>query len=295
MHSRTLLLILAAAALAACNTSSDTALPAGQTIARVDGEDVTIHELNAELKGVPLPTGPARQAVEQQALQRIIDRRILAGLARDRKLDKSPDYVLLKNRAEEAVLVSLLQQSMADRAKRPSIQDARRFVADNPSLFAERKLLTLDQIVFAMPQDSGKLQQLAPMKSMTEVEKWLIENGLQYRRQPGRIDTLQIDPAAARRIASLPPGEVFIVPANAMVSANVVTKVDPSPVPEAAATQLAMNILQNRAVLATASRELEAEVKKHRKSVVYQAGFAPPRPQAPAGSQPAGAAIPAKL
>lgn len=264
--------------LAACDGAPTNDLPAGQTIARVDGKDVTIHELNAELKGVPLPSGEARKAVEQQALQKIIDRRILAALARDRKLDKSPDFVLLKQRAEDAVLVDLLQQTMANQAKRPTVQDAQLFIQQNPTLFADRKILSLDQFVFPMPADASKLQELAPMKTLGEVEKWLLDNGIQYRRQPARLDTLQIDPAAARRILSLPPGEVFVVPANGVASANVITQTQAVPVPAADATRLAMSILQNRAVMATATRELEAEVKKRRQDVTYQTGFAPPKP-----------------
>jgi EpsD family peptidyl-prolyl cis-trans isomerase len=273
-----LILLIPGLLLTACDRGANDALPAGQTIARVDGQDVTIHELNAELKGVSLPSGAARKTIEQQALQKIVDRRILAGLARDRKLDKSPDFVLLKQRAEEAVLVDLLQQTMVNKAKRPTVQDAQLFIQQNPSLFADRRIAALDQFVFPMPVNPNKLQELAPMKTMAEVEKWLLDNGIQYRRQPGRLDTLQIDPAATRRILSLPPGEVFIVPANGVASANVITKIQAEPVPAAEATRLAMTILQNRAVMATANRELEAEVNKRRQSVTYQTGFAPPKP-----------------
>ena len=89
-----LILVGLLTSLAACDAKGSDNIPAGQTIARVDGQDVTIHELNAELKGVQLPSGDARKAVEQQALQRIIDRRILASLARERKLDQSPAWIL---------------------------------------------------------------------------------------------------------------------------------------------------------------------------------------------------------
>jgi len=281
--------------LVACDAKGSDNIPAGQTIARVDGQDVTIHELNAELKGVQLPTGDARKAVEQQALQRIIDRRILAGLARQRKLDQSPEFVLLKERAEETVLVDLLQQNIAGQTKRPTQVEARNYVNANPSLFAGRTLLTLDQIVFALPKDPRKLQELVPIKSMTEVEKWLIDNGIQYRRQPAQLDTLQVEPAMAKRILALPPGEVFVVPAQGAVSANIVTNARAQPVPADQATTIALNILQGRAVMATATKELEAEVKKRRDGVTYQAGFAPPKPAGKAEAKPAAPNVPAKL
>ncbi|MEY3703428.1 MAG: hypothetical protein RLZZ561_1048 [Pseudomonadota bacterium] len=289
-----LILLGLVTSLAACNAQGSDNIPAGQTIARVDGQDVTIHELNAELKGVQLPSGDARKAVEQQALQRIIDRRILAGLARDRKLDKSPEFVLLKERAEESVLVDLLRQDIAGQTKRPTQVEARNYVNANPSLFAGRTLLTLDQIVFPLPKDPNKLQELGPVKSMTDVEKWLIENGIQYRRQPAQLDTLQIDPGMAKRILALPPGEVFVVPAQGAVSANIVTNARTQPVPAAQATTIALNILQGRAVMANATKAFESEVKKRREAVTYQTGFAPPKPTNKVGTKPS-AAVPAKL
>ncbi len=288
-----LLLAYSFLVLAACGENGADDIPAGQTIARVDGQDVTIHELNAELKGVQLPTGEARKQVEQQALQRIIDRRILAGLARNRKLDQSPDFVLLKQRAEENVLVDLLRQNIAGEAKRPTIGDARGFVAANPTMFAERALLTLDQIAFELPQDPAKLKELAPIKTMTDIEKWLIENGIQYRRQPAQLDTLQVAPDAARRILALPPGEVFVVPAREVATANVITGARAQPVAGEQATAIAMNILQSRSVMATATRELETEVKKRRAAVTYQTGFAPS--PAKAGNKPSAPAVPARL
>lgn len=289
-----MLLASAAIGLAACGNSGSDSIPEGQTVARVDGKDVTIHELNAELRGAQLPSGEARKPFEQAALQRIIDRRILADLAREKKLDDSPDFVLLKQRAEEAVLVELLQQSIATSTKKPTIQEAKSFITANPTLFANRKVLTVDQILFQVPKDPKKLQELAPLKTLTDVEKWLIDNGLQYRRAPTQLDTLQVPPEMASKIMNLPAGEVFVVPANGAVSANLITDSKAQPVSGDEATNIAMRMLSNKAVAAAAAKELEAEVKKRREAVKYQAGFAPPKaPGAPA-AKPA-AAVPAKL
>lgn len=289
-----MLLASAAIGLAACGNSGSDSIPEGQTVARVDGKDVTIHELNAELSGAQLPSGAARKPYEQAALQRIIDRRILADLAREKKLDDSPEFVLLKQRAEEQVLVELLQKNIAAAAKKPTIQEAKSYITANPTLFANRKILTVDQILFPVPKDTKKLQELAPLKTLTEVEKWLIDNGVQYRRQPTQLDTLQVPPEMATKIVSLPAGEVFVVPANGTVSANVITDSKAQPVTGDEATNVAMRMLGNKAIQAAASKELEAEVKKRREATTYQAGFAPPKaPGAPA-AKPA-SSVPAKL
>ena len=60
-----MLLASAAISLAACGNGGSGSVPEGQTIATVDGKDVTIHELNAELKGANLPSGAQRKLIEQ--------------------------------------------------------------------------------------------------------------------------------------------------------------------------------------------------------------------------------------
>lgn len=289
-----MLLASAAIGLAACGNSGSNSIPEGQTVARVDGKDVTIHELNAELAGAQLPTGEARKPYEQAALQRIIDRRILADLAREKKLDESPEFVLMKQRAEEAVLVDLLQKSIATTVKKPSLQDAKSYIAANPTQFAGRKILTVDQIVFPVPKSQEKLKELAPLKTLTDVEKWLIDNDIQYRRQPTQLDTLQTPPELAAKIINLPAGEVFVVPTNGAVSANLITDSKTQPVSGDEATNFAMRILGNKAIVAAASKELEGEVKKRRDGVTYQAGFAPPKAAGAPAAKPA-ASVPAKL
>ena len=92
--------------LAACGGKEDTALEKGQVLATVSGIDVTANELNAELIGVPLPPpGEQRKAIEQQALQGLVDRTILAAIAREKAIDKTDIYIAQKRRADENLLV----------------------------------------------------------------------------------------------------------------------------------------------------------------------------------------------
>ena len=63
---------LAMLALAGCESGGKT--PEGQVVATVDGKDVTIHELNAEIAQLPGREGVPRKLVEQVGLQRLIER-----------------------------------------------------------------------------------------------------------------------------------------------------------------------------------------------------------------------------
>src|SRR3546814_20624863 len=65
-------------ALAACDKE-----PTGQVAAVVNGDEITLQEINAELGNTAIPEGVDKKVVQQAALERIVERRLLAQAARD--------------------------------------------------------------------------------------------------------------------------------------------------------------------------------------------------------------------
>jgi peptidyl-prolyl cis-trans isomerase C len=274
-------------ALSACGGKDDAAaLDKGQVVATVDGKDITVSQLNAELSGVALPAGDQRKQVEIGALQGLVNRTILANIARQRGIDKTPNYVLQQQRADEALLVQMLQRDIASKIAPPTRDEAAKFMTDNPDLFAQRKIFTLDQIQFQMPQDVNKLRGYEPLKTMEEVESRVIEDGLEHRRQNSQLDSVGANPELIRQITKLPPGEIFIIPANGSVVANKILAAKLEPFTGERAEQYAMMMIQQKKVADATEKQLAETIKKAREAVKYQKGYEPPKP-------PAGAAAPA--
>ena len=283
--------------LAGCGDSDEKGgaaeqLEKGQVVATLNGEDITVHELNAELMGVALPTGERRKAVEQAALQQIINRKILANEARERGLDKTPMYILQERRADEALLVQLLQRDIASKMPQPTRDQAEAFIRQNPQLFAERKIYTIDQIQFQQPEDIRKLQAFEPLTTMDQVESKLIEDGIQYRRAPTQLDTVGANPELIAQINRLPAGEIFLIPTGQVVLANLITGSKTEPFTGDAAIAYATRLLQQRQLSTAASQQLDEKLKKARESVKYQAGFAPPKGADATANKAAPAAAP---
>lgn len=277
IHTLNALLLGAALALSACSneTKAEDSLKKGQVVATVDGEDITVYELNAELQGLTLPDGAQRRIAEKAALQRMVDRKLLAKIARDRGLEKTPDYLLQKRLADENILVSLLRRDVARQIPPVSDEDAEKFVAANPLTFAQRKIWVVDQIQFAAPADPAGLKVFEPLKTLDQIEDKLVADGTAYRRAPTSIDTLQLPAEATRRITALPAGEVFITPQGAGLSANQITETRAMPVIGRDATTLAKAMIQRQRFADKAKAELEPMVEKSRANVSYQAGYAP--------------------
>jgi hypothetical protein len=106
----------ACVALSACGEGKAKE-PSGQVVATVDGQEVTLRELRAEMGNLTSSDPNQRRQLEQAALQAIVQRKILAKAAQEQKLDKSPDYALFKQRAIELSLVQALQENLIKKVR----------------------------------------------------------------------------------------------------------------------------------------------------------------------------------
>lgn len=278
------LMLGAAVSLSGCGKADQAAkLGKGQVIASVDGEDITIYELSTELQGTNMPAGDARKRVEQAALQRIIERKILANVARERKLDKTPQYLLQSRRADDLLLANLLQRDVATKIPEPSSEDVEKFIADHPATFGQRKLIILDQIQFPMPSDRRDLLKYQPLKTLDEIQRKLDESNIDYRRAPTSIDTLQLSAQMAKSILALPPEEVFVAPGDGVLTANHITEIRNTPFIGPEAMKAAREMLRKQRANEKVRSDLDPLIAEAKAKISYQPGYAPPRSSTAAG------------
>ena len=248
--------------------------PSGQVAAKVDGDEITTTELNAELQGVQVPKGADTKALQRQALKRVIDRKLLANAARQDNLDQSPEFVVRRQQLEDALLVQLLTQKIARGLKAPTPAAIEQFKASNANMFAARAVLAVDQIRFATPTQDAYLKELGAAHSMAEVIAVLDRLGIKYQRANGQIDTAQMPGPMLDQIRKLPPGEPFVVPTGQFVVVSLVTGSKPAPAMDAEVVrQAAMNGVRNTQLGDALKARLDAEQKEAK--IEYQPGFAP--------------------
>ncbi len=282
--------LIVAALLAGCDRG---ATPKGQVVATVNGDDITIHELNSELALARPPADVPRKTVEQVVLARVIERKMLADVARKRNLDKNPDFILAERRGEDGLLVQSLQTDIARKVPLPTREAAEKYIEAHPDQFGQRKIYSIDQIQFLRPANIATLG-LEKAQTMTDVAAVLATNKIESRRNSATVDALTVNPALVTeigRILARNPQEVFMFadqPQGAPVPVMYVNKVtDTKIVPYTGepAITLAQQILQREAVqkaLVAALNSFRAEAKD---KIKYAAGYGPP--PAPAAAKPA--------
>ncbi|GAA4722742.1 peptidyl-prolyl cis-trans isomerase, EpsD family [Sphingomonas lutea] len=269
--SRAIALAVLCVGLSACGGSKES--PSGQVVARINGQEITLSELNSELLANNLGKKAEDPAVRQQMIERLIARKLLVEAARDEGLDKSSEYILARQRTEENELAGLAQRQMMSKIKPPTRQEAEKFIADNPALFNNRKLMILEQIRFLQPANKNDVKFLEQAKSLDEVADLLKQAAIRFERAPTVFDTTSVSRELADRIDNLPPGEVFVISNGQMVLANVIREKQPAAIPQEARIQYASQLIQQQKIGKAIERQV-AELKK-KAEISYQPGYEP--------------------
>ena len=269
MNSRLIFAIGLALLASACNKKAE-----GQTVAIVNGEEITAAELNAELATAKLPPGVTKEQARSRVLQQMVDRRLLAQQAQKDGLDKSPEYLNRRRRLDEELLISMLASRQIDTAKLPSDPEIDRFEASRPGLFAKREQWQLNQIRFPMPTDAANRSKLNDAKNLDEVAAVLTAAKIEFTRQTNRLDTAVIPPDLYARLVTEPAGEPFIIPVGNLGVASVVTGREPQPLTGEQARPIAVAAMRRE----QATKLMQDRLKGLRQTakVEYKPGFAPP-------------------
>lgn len=261
----------AALLLAGCDKK-----PEGQVVAVVNGDEITLQEINSELGNANIPKGVDAKEIQKAALQRIVERRLLAQSARDEGLDKTPEYLIRSRQIEDSLLVQLLGQRTEKTFQVPDQRAIEKFMAENPATFAGRKIYTVDRIQFAIPADMSQLKSLENDHSMEAVAAKLTNLGIKFERGPARMDSAQLGQQRIDQIKALPAGEPFVIPENGVVTVGVITGETAVPLNTTDMGPVATQAMRNQAM----SKALQDRLKEARAKgeITYQPGFAPPAP-----------------
>ncbi|MBN8814169.1 MAG: EpsD family peptidyl-prolyl cis-trans isomerase [Sphingomonas sp.] len=280
-----LVAVAATSLLAACQKA-----PTGQVVATVDGNEITLTELNAELATMQIPPNADKKLVQNAALERIIERKLLANAARQEGLDQNPDFIVRRQQTEDALLVQMLAKKIAGGLKTPGAGEVSKYMADNSNMFAGRTIYAVDQIQFDTPKRPDALKELGAAHSMTDVVAVLDKNGIKYDRGNAQMDSAMVPAPMMAQILKVPAGEPFVVPLGPKVTVSVITGSKPAPMAGDQVRPVAVNAVKNAELGKMLQQRLSTERGKAK--IQYQPGFSQP-PAAGAAPSPAGSA-PAK-
>lgn len=213
------LLVASSLALAACGGAKGDSAPTGQVVATLNGEEITVADVQAEI-GDSAQSGNA--AAQSQALQRIVARKLLAAEAKRRELDTTPLGSILKKRAEEDALAQLLSRKVMEGAPQVSASEIDEFLRTYPASITQRRIVNVDSLLVPqIPQDV--LEQLKSLNTLEAAQNLLNSRKVKYQKSGSVVDTLTLDPAFAAKLVDTEGRDIFIVPEGTAAQVGQVT------------------------------------------------------------------------
>jgi peptidyl-prolyl cis-trans isomerase C len=247
----------------------------GQTVAVVNGEEITAPDLNFALGIAKVPEGTDKAKARSQVLEQLVDRRLLAEQARKEGIDKSPEYLNRERRADEDLLISMLADRRLNTTQLPSDQEIQTFIAGHPEMFASREVWELDQIKFQIATDPATKAEIAGSHSMDALVATLQKHNIAFQRQKNRLDTGIVPPELYKKLNSLPAGEPFSIPVGNSIVVNAIVSREPHPITGDQAKPVAVQAIRKT----QAAKTLQGLLKslKDTAKIEYQPGYAPPK------------------
>jgi EpsD family peptidyl-prolyl cis-trans isomerase len=205
--------------LAACGEKKEKG--ASQTAAKVNKEEVTVHQINFVLQQQRGIKPEQADAASKQILERLIDQELAVQKADEMKLDRDPRVVQQLEAVKREVLARAYAEKLGEAATKPTPEEVKQYYGENPALFAERRVYSLQEIqIEATPEQVPALRaKLGEVKNIGEFVEYLKTAGVRFSGNQAVRAAEQLPLASLKTFAAMRDGQALMnaTPTGAVV------------------------------------------------------------------------------
>jgi EpsD family peptidyl-prolyl cis-trans isomerase len=284
------LLAAFALCLISCGNKDDKKV-ATQVAAKVGSEEISVHQINQVLSRANTAgaSPQAAQAMSREVLEKLIDQQLAVEQSTEEKLHRSPEVVAQIEAARRDILARAYMQKIAGTVPKPTAVEVKKYYAEHPQLFSERRIFNVQEIVVAVaPGLAEQMRSFAAAgKPIVDVANWLKAKNIKFDGGSATRAAEQIPLERLAQIHALKDGQSLVLESPQTITLLRVASSQSSPVAEAAALPRIEQFLTNQRAseaVATKIKELRAASK-----ITYMGEFA----KSGVGASPAPAPAPA--
>jgi EpsD family peptidyl-prolyl cis-trans isomerase len=284
--------VVAAALLAAgCGEKKEPA--ATQTAAKVNKNEITVHQINFVLQQQRNLRPEQADAASRQVLERLIDQELAVQKAEDLRIDRDPRVVQQLEAAKREILARAYLERVGEAAVKPTPEEVQKYYDEKPALFSQRRIYTIQEIAIEARPDQvpGLREKLGASRNVADFVEALKAEGFKFQGNQAVRAAEQLPLNSLDAFARMQDGQATLIPnANgAQVIVLAGSRMQPVSLDQArpAIEQFILNDRKRKLV--------DDDVKQLRASaaIQYVGKFAEAAASAPAGAAPAAAADPA--
>lgn len=284
-----LLAVPAAVACLGLTGCGDRPADATQVAARVNKGDITVHQINFLLQQDRSVRPEQSDAAGRRVLEGLIDQELAVQKALELKLDREPRIVQAMEAARRDVLARAYNERLVQGVAKPTPEEVRKYYDEQPDLFKERKVYSLQEMLIDAPPDKQAWvkQQLASATGAKALAESLKAAGLPFMGTQGVKGAEQLPMGLVQRFAAMKDGESAVVSEGHQLRVIFVVASRSDPVAFERASGPIEMYLANQA----RRRAVDENIKALRSAaqIAYQGRFADGAATAASGATPASA------
>ncbi len=155
--------------------------PASQTAAKVNKEEITVHQINFVLQQRGIAGSPTLPT-SKQVLDRLVDQELAIQQAQEQKLERDPRIVQQLEAARRDILARAYLEKVGATAPKPTAEEVKVYYDAKPALFKERRIYSLQELVVeAKPEQVEVLRaKVLAAQDVNEFVTFLKANGYKF-------------------------------------------------------------------------------------------------------------------
>ncbi|MFO1186755.1 MAG: EpsD family peptidyl-prolyl cis-trans isomerase [Alphaproteobacteria bacterium] len=248
------LIFAACAALAGCSKGDKAAKAAGkdgesQVIARVGGEEITVHQLNAELSTVPGMAVQDPKELQRAVLRAIVFRTAMRQAAVKDKIDRDPQISLLKKAAVDKLLADTYLKRQTGTTPPPTSAEVDQFIVEHPLQFDDRRMYQFTRVTIPADKYSDLMVPLFDEKpSFAELEAYLNEKSINYSSTDVRVASSDFPKDVQAQLVHFKVGDNVVVRGPQSIVILKIKSWVAAPVPRDQSREIAQNTLYQQSI-----------------------------------------------
>jgi EpsD family peptidyl-prolyl cis-trans isomerase len=209
--------LLVAALVVGCGDKKEGAATdekgATQVAAKVDGTELTVHQVNYALQRIPNLDKEQTKAASLQVVRNIVNQEVMAQKALSDKMDRDPMVVQALDAARRQILAEAYMSKKLGAPAEPTDAEVTDYFNLHPELFAKRKIYRLQEISIKAPKDKHDAirNQLGASKTMNDFAEWLKAENLPIKAAQGVKPAEQLPLEMLSQLAKMPDGQAMVV------------------------------------------------------------------------------------
>ncbi|PND37662.1 peptidyl-prolyl cis-trans isomerase, EpsD family [Paucibacter aquatile] len=268
---------------------------ASQTAAKVNKEEITVHQINFVLQRQQGLKPEQAEAASRQVLERLIEQELAVQKAQELKLDRDPRVVQQIEAAKREIIARSYVERIGESVAKPSSEEVSKYYNEKPALFKDRRIYSLQELAIeAKPEQFGQLRQkLESAKNIGEFAEYLKSNDFRFTANQAVRAAEQLPLNGLESIARMKDGDSAVTQTANGITVLFLVGSRSQPVDEARARPAIEAFLVNQRKAELVQKDLKGLREAAKIDYIGKFAEGAPGAKGAAASAPAAAATPA--